>query len=350
MIDIKSFFDNSSYKLLKLLPATMFGLALTLFSDQAFAVAGGRGNVVEAPGERAAYTSQTLGGLLANTFNNSKDVWVVMSAFSMLAGLIFGIMGIIKLKEHVEKGDAQVPIWDPLKRFIAGGAFFMLPLIRDVVVNTLTNENTDAISGSDYNTGGASSEGLDGKLVALMKDVWDDFHILIVGFCYLAGLILLIIAISRLLKTEQEGAKGPLGFGTIMTFLVSGALFSVNAIVSAASQTIFNSGVQASATLQYTDGLPNGGAHANAVIGAIMAFVAIIGWISFVRGFFMIRGVAEGSQQASAMAAFTHIIGGACAINLGAFIKAVQNTLGITEYGLQISSIEPYLTTVTMLT
>jgi hypothetical protein len=63
----------------------------------------------------------------------------------------------------------------------------------------------------------------------------------------------------------------------------------------------------------------------------------IIGIISFIRGWFIIRDVAEGNQQASMMAGATHIIGGALAINLGPILAAVQNTLGITGVGLAIS-------------
>ena len=74
--------------------------------------------------------------------------------------------------------------------------------------------------------------------------------------------------------------------------------------------------------------------HAEAVIAAITAFVAVVGWISFIRGFFILRAVTEGNSQASSMAAFTHIIGGAIAVNLGPMLEAVQVTLGITQIGV----------------
>lgn len=293
--------------------------------------------------------AQSLGELIQNTFENSSDTWMAVAAVSALLGILFGIQGIWKLKEHVEN-PGQVQIWEPMKRFLAGGMFLMLPFVRDVVIETMTGGENDAISGSNYNTGGASGNGLDAKLVNLMADIWDPFHFLILGFCYLAGIVLLVVAISRIVKTEQEGAKGPTGIGTVITFLTAGALFSVNPMLKFASQTIFESDVKANAALTYTAGMDGAAlGHANAVIGAIMAFVAILGWISFVRGFFIVRGVAEGNGQASMMAGITHIFGGAIAVNLGAFIDAVQSTLGIGTYGLTISSIEPYITTVTML-
>lgn len=292
-----------------------------------------------------AWAQQTLGGVIKNTVDSFKTVPGLLTGFSYLCGLILGIWGILKLRTHVEQ-PTSVEIWDPLKRFAAGGAFFVLPEMVNVAYNTIS-KNGSELKGSAFNTGGAKGDGLDGKLVALMKDVWEPMQFLLVGFSYLAGIILVLIGISRLLKTEQEGARGPMGIGTIMTFLVAGVLLSLNRTLGAAVNSVFNSGAQNTAGLAYKAGMDGGAVgHAEAVIGAIIAFVAILGWISFIRGFFIMRGVAEGNSQASAMAGVTHIIGGAIAVNLGGFIKAVQATLGIKDYGLTISSLEPYLTTV----
>lgn len=292
--------------------------------------------------------SDSLGAVICNTFNSTDRVPGLLAGFSYLCGLVLGFMGIMKLKDHVESPN-QVQIWDPMKRFLAGGFFFTLPFIARVVQETVAKDAVDLKAGKGYNTGGVSGTGLDAKLVNLMKDIWEPMQFLLLGFSYLAGIILILIGISRLLKTEQEGARGPMGFGTIMTFLVAGVLLSLNKILGSTVTSIFASDALVHAELSYTDGMADGGKHANAVIGAAMAFIAIIGWISFIRGFFIMRGVAEGNSQASAMAGFTHIIGGAIAVNLGAFLQAVQSTLGITAYGLKISSLEPIMTSVTFL-
>ncbi|HPF79023.1 MAG TPA: hypothetical protein PLF01_06985 [Alphaproteobacteria bacterium] len=291
-----------------------------------------------------AFAGQTLGGVIGNVVKSSEGIPGLLSGFSYLCGLILGFLGILKLKDHVESPN-QTQIWDPVKRFLAGGAFLALPMMIRAVYETVAKGQTE-LTGKDFNTGGASGAGLDAKLVGLMRDVWEPLQWLFVGFGYLAGLILLLIGISRLLKSEQEGPRGPMGLGTIFTFIVAGILLSLNKMLGAAVNSVFNSGAKNEAFLQYTDGMADGGAHANAVIGAAMAFVAVIGWISFIRGFFIMRGVAEGNSQASSMAGITHIIGGAIAVNLGGFIEAVQNTLGISDYGLKIGSLDAYLTTV----
>ncbi len=292
---------------------------------------------------------KTLGWVICNTVESFKYAPSLLSGFAYLCGLILGFMGILKLKDHVESPN-QVSIWDPIKRFIAGGMFFALPTVIEAVYNTIAEGGDVVVGASKFNMTGASGGGLDAMLVALMSDVWQPMQYALTGFSWLAGLVLILIGISRLLKSEQEGARGPLGIGTIMTFLVAGVLLSLNTTLGAAVTSMFNGNASNFAELAYTQGMdPDAIKHSNAVIGAIMAFVAILGWVSFIRGFFIMRGVAEGNSQASMMAGVTHILGGAVAVNLGGIISAVQETLGINTLGLTISSIEPYITSVTMM-
>lgn len=291
--------------------------------------------------------AQTLGTYIGNVFNNGVfDVNVkrLLIGTSYLFGIVLGFMGILKLKDHVEMPN-QVPIWEPIKRFLGGSLFIGVPYVIGAVQGTIQGSTKTGIvdaagltgTSGGYNTGSVSGNGLDAMLVNLMRDVWGNTHLLLLGFCYIAGVILLMIGISRMIKSEQDGPRGPMGLGTMMTFIIAGALLSIDGILTAVNNSIFGAGsVRTFATLTYTGG---GGAHighAEAVIGAIMAFVAILGLISFIRGFFILRGVSEGSSQASMMAAVTHIVGGALAVNLGAVIHAVQNTLGITTFGLTL--------------
>ena len=293
-------------------------------------------------------SAATLGSLINNLIQSTDTVPGLLVGVSYLIGIVFGFLGIMKLKDHVENA-AQVPVWEPIKRFIAGGSFFALPTVVSATVNTVS-KGMSSVDGSGYNLSGASGAGLDAKLIDLIGNIWDPLQFLFAGFGYVAGLILVIIGITRLLKTEQEGPRGPMGLGTIATFIVAGLLLSLNKIIGATVGSIFSGNITSHGELAYTAGMDGAAlGHANAVIGAIMAFVAILGWISFLRGFFIMRGVAEGNSQASMMAGMTHILGGALAVNLGGFISAVQNTLGISDFGITFSSLDmaPYLTTVT---
>jgi hypothetical protein len=260
----------------------------------------------------------------------------VFAGFSYMMGLIMGFTGIMKLKEHVENPN-QVQFLEPIKRFIAGGMFFCLPYVADVVRNMIEGTGTGTYANSGFN-GQASGTGLDQMIIALMQNVFVPLQWAFGAFGYIAGLALVIIGISRLLKTEQQGPQGPTGIGTVMTFIVAGCLFSINSIIGYFTTTMFGDPtIDTNGVLQYTAGLGAAANHVHAVISGIVAFSIVIGWVSLIRGFFILRGVSEGNSQASMMAAITHLIGGVLAINLGSVIMAVQDTLGITQYGIRFS-------------
>jgi hypothetical protein len=277
-------------------------------------------------------TAGTLGGMICNIINGSADVPGVITGFAYMAGLIAGFLGILKLRQHVES-PTQVEIWDPIKRFAMGGMFFALPYMASVVMETI--EGAGASTTDTGFNGSSSGVGLDAMIVRLVANIGAPAVWLVGWFGWLAGLIFVFIGISRLIQTEQQGPKGPTGIGTITTFLIAGCLFSLNSIIAFINGSLFNTTtIATNGTLQYTEGLAGAANHVHAVISAIIAFSVVVGWVSLARGLFIVRDVSEGNSQASIMAAITHLIGGVLAINLGAVIMAVQNTLGITDYGI----------------
>jgi hypothetical protein len=284
----------------------------------------------------AAGGSGTLGKAIENAGTSLELVPGLFTAFSYLFGLFFGIAAIYKLKQHVDS-PGNVSIWDSVKRFAAGGAFFALPTVLTAARSTFDpGLETQSFTGFLYS--GAAGSGLDAMLVKLMKDIGQHLMSFMSVFAYLAGILLVMLGISRLLKSEQDGPRGPAGMGTIMTFLMGGALLASPELMGAFSSSMFDTSVVTSkGELQYVEGLADGGKRANAVIAAIIAFVAILGWISFLRGFFIMRGIAEGDNQASMMAGVTHLLGGALAVNLGPVLNAIQATLGIAAYGIKFS-------------
>lgn len=277
-----------------------------------------------------------IGGVMCNVVKASSTLPGLLSAICYLAGLLLGVLAILKLKDHVLNPN-QTPISEGLKRFLVGGMLFALPIIINAVYNSLATGITGP-NQTAFNTPGVSGGGLDFMITALMTDIWGPVSFLIAGFAYLAGLVLIVIGISRLLKSAQEGPRGPAGVGTIMTFLVGGALLSVDAMMGAFTNSLFATGtIRNFGTLSYAAGLGASADHVHSVISAVLAFMIVIGWISFVRGWFIIREVAEGNQQASLMAGMTHVFGGALAVNLGPALNAIQTTFGITGVGIVFS-------------
>lgn len=275
-----------------------------------------------------------ISDVLCNVMDASSGLPGFVTALSYLIGILLAIAALFKLKDHV-LNPSQTPLSDSLKRFLAGGALFSLPLITEAAQNLLSGGNLDSSQVTVYNGSVVNGSGLDGMLVALFVDIYEPMMSVIFAFGYLAGLILTVVGISRIIKTAQDGPRGPAGMGTIMMFVIAGVLFSLSSIMGAFSSSMFQSSTVATfAILETSTGDTVVDNHVLAMISTVLVFMTIIGYISFMRGFFIIKDVAEGGGQASLMAGVTHIFGGALAVNLGPLLNAVQSTLGFGDIGI----------------
>lgn len=308
----------------KMAGAASLCFALLVFASAAFAAGGG---------------GDTLGKSIQNVVNTTNEFPLFLGAISYVFGLVMGVFAISKIIEHVT-APQQVSIWESVKRIVAAGAFFALPTLMEAVITTVSKGFGSRDEGSTFNTPGASGVGLDAMMIKFMGDIWQPTIHILSAFGWIAGIILVMVGISRLLKTAQDGPRGPGGFGTMMTFLTAGALMSLNPMLAAFGNSLFADGkTMTYAKMNYKTGMDAAVQnHAHTVISALLAFVMILGMISFIRGFFILRDHADGNQQASLMAGMTHLIGGVIAVNLGSFINVVQATLGLTQYGITFAA------------
>lgn len=290
-----------------------------------------------------------VGSVICKVLASSMALPGFLTAVAYFIGLILGVWAILKIRDHVNN-PAQTALSEGVSRLIAAGAFFALPVVTMAMAFSIT-PNTVALQALDRaNTGFTgpaptcgTANSLDQAMVCFMDDILGPSHVLLNFFCFCAGTIFIMIGISRLTKSAQEGARGPGGIGTLSTFVVGGLLMSATTILRAISSSLF-SGVgitgrtATTANLAYTGTMSAAEtAAAYNVINAVLKFMIVIGMISFVRGLFIMRDVSEGSQGASTMAGMTHIIGGALAVNLGPLLNAIQTTLGITAFGVTFS-------------
>lgn len=306
-----------------------------------------------------ALLGPTMGNSICGIFIHTAAFPAFLTACAYVIGLVFGLWGIFKIKAHVQNPQ-QVALWEGVSRFIAGGFFFALPVIIEVARATLVPLSVDGagvaalilLKATGYNDsgigscggplGGGGPMGLDGVITCFMRDLTGPIHVVLNFFAFCAGIIFLMIGVSRLIRSAQDGARGPGGIGTIMTFATGAALISYNQLIHAFTASLFtNPFNKVYATMQYTAGMCAGGGAtcaeidaAHAVISAIIKFVLIVGLLSFVRGIFIIRSVAEGNSQSSIMSGVTHMVAGALAVNLGPLLNAVQATLGVGGFGI----------------
>lgn len=87
-----------------------------------------------------------------NVINATGSVPGLISTVAYIAGLGLGVLGIMKVKDHVEN-PSQTPLKDGAVRLGAGGALLALPFLYEVIINN--------VSAADAGAGAAQTQ-LDG--------------------------------------------------------------------------------------------------------------------------------------------------------------------------------------------
>lgn len=282
----------------------------------------------------AAYAGGKLSDIFENVVKSWGGVTNILSTVAWLAGCFLAVAGIFKFKDHVDN-PSQTPLSAGVKRMIAGGMFFSLPFMIRAVRGSLFGEaaigsNQHRVTGyTDH--GALSAGGLDKMVVDFVADIALPAELMLTAFSYLSGILLLIVGISRLTKRMEEGPRGPAGMGTIMTFVAAGALFSFGDTIGTFSSSLFgNEQVMTQSSIsEDVIGDENDRERIQAVIEGVMVFVMLVGYIAFIRGWFVLKAFADGQQGATVAQGLTFLIGGSLAINLGELVNALQETVGI---------------------
>ena len=69
----------------------------------------------------------------------------LISAMSYLFGVLIGVLGVMKIKDHVEN-PTQTPLKDGAIRLAAGGALFALPILFESMFETIGEGNTTDVA------------------------------------------------------------------------------------------------------------------------------------------------------------------------------------------------------------
>ncbi len=93
----------------------------------------------------------------ANTFsdiaeNITESVALLpglLTGIAYLVGLLMGVLGVLKVKDHVEN-PSQTPLKDGAIRMASGGALFALPIVYESMQNTI-GDTTAVVSPAEVN-------------------------------------------------------------------------------------------------------------------------------------------------------------------------------------------------------
>lgn len=79
-----------------------------------------------------------------------SDLPGLLTALAYLMGILFGVLGVLKIKDHVEN-PSQTPLKEGAIRLAAGGALFALPIITEAMTNTITDGTGVAATSAPLN-------------------------------------------------------------------------------------------------------------------------------------------------------------------------------------------------------
>ena len=274
--------------------------------------------------------AQTVGEVIDNLSVSFETLPSTLSMIAYIMGCFYAITGIYKFKDHVDN-PSQTPISAGVKRFLGGGMLFAMPFMAEITKLTLFGDGAVATTvGTDWHPN-PMGDGMDQMIYELIEDIAGPMTILLTSFSYIAGALLLVVGISRMIKTAQDGPRGPTGLGTIMTLFVAGVLISGAGMISAFTTILFGDATVSTFATISPDIIsdPVEADRIATIIECVMAFIMIVGIIAFLRGLFVLRAFAEGNQNATVMQALTFIFGGVLAINLGDLVNVLQATVGL---------------------
>lgn len=84
----------------------------------------------------SAARANNFGDIASNMVDSIEELPGLISGVSYAIGLLLGILGVLKLKDHVEN-PGNTPLKDGAIRMVAGGALFALPIVFEAMRNTI---------------------------------------------------------------------------------------------------------------------------------------------------------------------------------------------------------------------
>lgn len=100
-------------------------------------------------GVQDAKAGNDFGDIAENITNSIAMLPGLLTGVAYLFGLLLGVLGILKVKDHVEN-PTQTPLKDGAIRMAAGGALFALPIVFEAMQYTI-GDTTNLVGAAEVN-------------------------------------------------------------------------------------------------------------------------------------------------------------------------------------------------------
>lgn len=277
----------------------------------------------------AAFAAATkVGDSVSRVSNNISPTLNFINWIAFISGAMCVVVSLSKLKNHIIKPD-QVPLSQGLWFMFGGGLLVSVPSVIGMLQRTLKLDSSQSVTvGATSFALSGGGVGLDGMMINFIKNVQQPMYFLLTVLGAALGAFFLVTGLLRMAKgATQDGPRGSLGAGTIGRIVIGAILLSFAPSIDMITSTLFGSGVVQFSGLNIPGVDAGALSQAKNAVGAVLTFIQIVGGIAFMRGFLMLRALADGGGGGvSTSAAFTHIIGGSAALNISTVLNLFQNT------------------------
>lgn len=96
--------------------------------------------------EAYAGSENNFSKISSNIIDSIKDLPKFLSAISYMFGILLGVLGILKIKDHVEN-PGQTALKDGAIRLAAGGGLFALPIVFEAMQTTVSGGGSGSFGG-----------------------------------------------------------------------------------------------------------------------------------------------------------------------------------------------------------
>ncbi len=83
-----------------------------------------------------AQSGNNWSSISKNITTSIQDLPGLLSALAYMFGILLAVLGILKIKDHVEN-PSQTPLKDGAIRLAVGGALFAIPILSEAMFNTV---------------------------------------------------------------------------------------------------------------------------------------------------------------------------------------------------------------------
>jgi hypothetical protein len=250
------------------------------------------------------------------------------------------VRGILLLKKHHENPNEGNTV-KGIATLVAGGGLLSLPGFVEVMQGTIFS-STNSLGGNGLAgcepisasvVTGASAD-MSTMITNFVQNLYQPMILMVAGLGVVIGIFYIV---KGLVKSSKIGSdpKAAAPHSIVAHFVIGAILISLSEMLYHTLGTILGTN-----TIDPTSSFANlvdwnsvdssiDTAAADKVITSVLAFVQVIGFISFLRGWVIIKNAVEGGGQDTVPKGLTHIIGGAMAINIGTMVQYMSNTFGM---------------------